>query len=160
MDSIDRFIAWKLRRDGRIRARFGGPELPRTGRRLVDRVEYDLGIAFPPSYRQLVTTTAMQDGDRLYWVTRKADHPRNILIRQPRMAPFLVAIMGAGEGDEYCFDLRDVEPGDEFPVVRWRREVGEDADADFPRVAPDLGSFLLDHEGGPPGTIWWLDPTS
>lgn len=158
MDSIDRFIERKLRRDRRIRAEFGGPELPRIDRRLVDRVEYDLGIAFPPSYRKLVTTTAMQDGDRLYWVTRRADHPRSILNNQPRMPPFLVAIMGAGEGDEYCFDMRDVEPGGEFPIALWRRESREDPDGDPAPIAPDLGSFLLEREGGPPGTIWWIGP--
>lgn len=158
MDSIDRFIERKLRRDRRIRAEFGGPEPPTVDRRLVDRVAYDLGITFPPSYRKLVTTTALQHGDRLYWVTRKADHPRNILARQPRMAPFLVAIMAAGDGGEYCFDMREAGPGGEYPVVRWEREFGEDPDRAFDPVAPDLGSFLLEHEGGPPGTAWWIDP--
>ena len=115
--------------------------------------EEALGVALPPSYRKLVTTTRPEDG--VYFV-RWVD-PAGLLgadIVSTRRSPeanlprFLIAVHGFDDGNQYCFDTRHPDGRGEYPIVFFDREVHHEDSTEFETVAGDLGEHLLGYLGG------------
>jgi SMI1 / KNR4 family (SUKH-1) len=119
----------------------------------VTAAEEELGIALPPTYRKLVTTTEPYDGVYgVYWVNESA-LPGADIVSAKRSAhsplpPFLIAVVGRDNGDEYCFDTRNSDDRGEYPIVYFDHEVHNEESTEFETVANDLGEFLLGSLGG------------
>lgn len=81
----------------------------------------------------------------LNWLGRDIPSGINLLDRNfnPPIPKFLIAFCGDGGGDEFCFDTRESDGSGEYPIVLWQHEIHDEHSANFERVSPDLGTFLL-----------------
>ena len=118
--------------------------------RHVSEAEVALGVALPPGYRKLVTTVPPADAEYgIYWVQGdRADHLGADIVSVNRgptspLPPFLVAVQGTDDGDEYCFDTRHPDARGEYPIVLFRHDRDSEDSTEFERVSEDLGEFLL-----------------
>ena len=121
----------------------------------VSAAEQALGVALPPSYKKLVMTAQPFDAEYgVYWVSdNEADQyiPDIVTTNRGPLAwfpPFLVAVLGSDDGDEYCFDTRYPDGRGEYPIVFLNHEIHGEHGTEFERVAQDLGEFLLGSLGG------------
>ncbi len=115
----------------------------------VDDADEALGVRLPPSYRKLVTTSEPYDNvyginwvipdGGIVWANR---NPESIL------PPFVIAVLDADNGDQYCFDTRHPDMRGEYPIVHFDHEIHDETSTDFEIVAKDLGEFLLGSLGG------------
>lgn len=123
---------------------------PRTTEEHVAAAEEELGMALPPSYRKLVTTTDPKDKEYgLYWVwvegldTFGGDIVSVNQQYRGDIPPFLIAVLGTDEGDELCLDTRHPDGRGEYPIVLLNHECCGPDVTEFEALAPDLGEFLL-----------------
>lgn len=131
------------------------PEPSGVADRHVSDAKTALGVALPPSYRKLVTTAQPSDAEYgLYWVRGDVGGSCAADIvsfnRSPNSAlpPFLVAVQGVDNGDEYCFDTRHPDERGEYPIVHFDHEIHNEDSTEFERVSVDLGAFLFGSLGG------------
>jgi hypothetical protein len=117
--------------------------------------EKALGVALPRSYGKLVTTVQPSDAEYgLYWVQGDELNLFGADIvsvnRGPNSAlpPFLVAVQGVDNGDEYCFDTRHPDERGEYPIVHFNHEIHNEDSTEFERASDDLGGFLFGSLGG------------
>lgn len=157
MDAIDRYIQRIQAPEARAARRAlngvdpdDSTDPPPTRGADVTSAEQRLGIALPPSYRKLVTTTDPRDKEYgLYWVwVEDLDtHGEDIASHAEGLAgvvpQFLIPVLGSDEGDEYCFDTRTADARGEYPIVRCDHEIHDADGTEFEVVAGDLGEFLL-----------------
>jgi hypothetical protein len=127
----------------------------RTSEEHVVAAEKELGMTLPPSYRKLVTTTDPRDKEYgLYWVwvdgldTFGEDIVSVNQKYRDYAPPFLVAVLGTDDGDEFCFDTRHPDERGEYPIVLWNQECRGEETTEFETQATDLGEFLLGSLGG------------
>lgn len=125
-------------------------EQPPTREADIAAAEASLGFALPPSYRKLVTTTDPRDKEYgLYWVwvdgldTYGDDIASYHGSRDGIPPRFLIPVLGADDGDEYCFDTRAVDARGEYPIVHFNHEIHDEDSVDFEIVSSNLGEFLL-----------------
>jgi cell wall assembly regulator SMI1 len=128
---------------------------PKTLEEHVMAAEMELGVALPPSYRRLVTTTDPTVKEYgLYWVwvegldTYGGDIVSSFKGSNSPLPPFLIAVLGTDGGDEYCFDTRHPDERGEYPIVHFDHEQHNEESTEFEKVANDLGEFLLGSRGG------------
>ena len=163
MDSMDAYLARLL--DPSIRTfnrklrgvDEGDPE-PAHSKVTEDHVsaaETALGMALPPGYKKLVLSAQPFDAEYgVYWIwDGEADQFIPDIAatnRGPHSAlpPFLIAVVGLDDGDEYCFDTRHPDERGEYPIVHFNHEIHHEGSEEFERVARDLGEFLLGSPGG------------
>src|SRR5262249_6960494 len=133
----------------------GQVDQARTLEEHVVAAEKELGIPLPPSYRRLVTTTDPKDKEYgLYWVrvngldTYSGDNVWYNRSPHSPLPPFLIAVLSADDGDDYCFDTRRADKRREYPIVRFDHERHNEDSTDFEAVAEGLGEFLLQSSGG------------
>jgi hypothetical protein len=154
MDAIDRYI--ERLSDPAVRSylrklnRYEDDSGMEAGETEVKAAEDDLGVALPPSYRKLITTTNSIDNlYGLYWVFGDGLDTFGAGIVAVNRGPhsylpsFLIAVLGDDSGDEYWFDTRYPDDRGEYPIVHFDHEIHSEDSADFETVAADLGEFLL-----------------
>lgn len=162
MDAIDKYIEalsdpvvrsyW--RRINGVGDEGPGPDDgARVSAEQVAAAERALGVALPPSYRKLVTTTDPYDGVYgVYWINEAHPLGADIVSTNRSSArslpPFLIAVVGDDSGDEYCFDTRHPDERGEYPIVHFDHEQHDEESIDLESVAKDLGEFLLGSLGG------------
>ena len=125
----------------------------RASEEQVTAAERALGVALPPSYRKLVTTTEPYDGVYgVYWVNESDPFGADIVSTNRSssspLPPFLIAVVGDDSGDEYCFDTRYPDERGEYPIAHFDHERHHEESTDFETVARELGEFLLGSLGG------------
>jgi len=113
----------------------------------VAAAEAKLGVKLPPSYRTLVTSFGPDDADLLYWIGPNLP-PFNDIVnvntgRSALWPKFLIAVIGEGGGDQFCFDTRYPDTSGEYPIVRWNHEINDENSTEFRCVADSLVDFLL-----------------
>ncbi len=166
MDAIDKYIEalddpvvrsyWRRIRG--IDEEGPGPDDgSRVSEEQVADAERALGVALPPSYRRLVTTSEPYDGVYgVYWVNEShpfgADIVSTYRSSNSPLPPFLIAVVGDDSGNEYCFDTRHPDGRGEYPIVCFEHEQHDGESTDFETVAKDLGEFLRGSLGGETST--------
>ncbi len=164
MNAIDRYIerlsdpavsSFKRMLNGFDGDESGRVDGPRTSEEHVVAAEEGLGISLPPSYRKLVTTTDPRDREYgLYWVWvdgLDAGGEDIVTVNQRyrgHAPPFLIAVLGTDDGNEYCFDTRHPDERGEYPIVFLDHECCDEKMTEFEIQAVDLGKFLLASLGG------------
>jgi cell wall assembly regulator SMI1 len=165
MDAIDRYIERlndpAVRSFKRMMNHVDEGELEqvdrtRTSEGHIVAAEKELGMMLPPSYRKLVTTTDPRDKEYgLYWVWVDGldTFSEDIVSVNQRFhgdyaPPFLIAVFGTDEGDEYCFDTRYPDERGEYPIVLWDQRTCGTETTEFETQSRDLGEFLLASLGG------------
>lgn len=161
MDAIDRYIR-RIHDPATRAARRAlngvdpgdSADRPPTREPDVASAERRLGIALPPSYRKLVTTTDPRDKEYgLYWVwvedldTHGEDIATCAEGREGTLPRFLIPVLGSDNGDEYCFDTRTTDARGEYQIVHFDHEAHDEDSTEFEVVARDLGEFLLNSLG-------------
>ncbi|AIS10581.1 hypothetical protein JM49_02500 [Pseudomonas chlororaphis subsp. aurantiaca] len=123
---------------------------------LVDAAEITLGVIFPPSYREFLTSLGCGDaaGHEFYGVISpdfiNSGVPDAIWLtlreRVDSKLPSRLVIVGAqGDGAYYALDCGRVTEGKECPVIIWWPGASEEKLIDDAEVlAVDFGSFFLD----------------
>ncbi len=161
MDAIDRYIQriceselQAARRALNAVAPDEPEDQPPTREADVAAAEASLGIALPPSYRKLVTTTDPKDKEYgLYWVWVEGldtygDDIASYAKRCGGILPrFLIPVLGSDDGDEYCFDTRAADARGEYPIVHFNHAIHDEDSVDFEIVSRNLGEFLLNSLG-------------
>ena len=111
----------------RIRGRY-----PSTGSRPASEqdiasVEKALGVALPPSYRELVSVIEPPHFPGLGWIANVFDDSRAV----GNLPPFLVSVLTTADGDQICFDTRSPAPDGEYPLVWFNHEIHHEGSSDF-----------------------------
>lgn len=164
MDAIDEYI--KRLGDPKVRSfnnrlnhvderEIRQTDRPRTLEEHVVAAEQALEVVLPPSYRKLVTSTDPADKEYgFYWVwvdgldTYGDDIVSYSQSPDNTVPPFLIAVLGADDGNEYCFDTRHADERGEYPIVEFDPEMHNEDSTEFETAAKDLGEFLLKSSGG------------
>jgi len=113
----------------------------------ISAAEKVLGVKLPPSYCKLLMVCDSDDMPHwIYWLGENLPSWAADLIGSKGIGvqpPFLLPICGDGSGDQFCFDTRNEDEMGEYPIVRFDHEMQDENATVFERVAPDLGTFLL-----------------
>lgn len=114
--------------------------------------ESELGVSFPASYRQFLSTLGwiessylsvyglgidVELGSSVVFVTNSERHEMDLCI-----PPTLIPIVNDGSGNLYCLDVSQMQES-ECPVVFWDHESFEGAEQMPERVGPDFYNWLI-----------------